>query len=352
MAKSLVIYAINVHEGGGKKLLIELIRAIPNELQITLFLDARVDLGFVPNYFQVKRIKPSLLSRFSAELVLYWRVRKSDLVLCFGNLPPIFKLSGYTILFLQNRFLVDRVSLESIPIKTRIRIHLERLWVSLRITNIDAVIVQTPSMKRLVKNLIKSKLIPIKILPFLGGENKVACSVGNLSEDISSKVFLYVASGWQHKNHKTLIEAWCLLADEGIYPCLHLTINPTKFPALINEQNELAQTKGLNINNWGELDGDGIRRLYVQSSALIFPSLVESLGLPLLEARLVGLDVIASELDFVRDVLNPVESFNPLSAISIARAVKRYLGISEESLPLISPREFINSIMSLNEVND
>lgn len=352
MTKGLVIYAINIHEGGGKTLLAELIRAMPKELQITLFLDARVDLGFPPNHFQVNRIQPSLLSRFSAELALYSKVKKDDLILCFGNLPPILKLSGYTVLFLQNRFLVDKVSLASIPIRTKLRIHLERLWVSLMLSNVDSVIVQTPSMKRLVTNIIKSKLIPIKVLPFLGSENDIPCNADKALEVISSKVFVYVASGYQHKNHKTLFEAWCLLANEGIYPCLHLTLNPTKFPALIKEWDELVKERGLNIINWGELDREGITKLYAKSTALVYPSLVESLGLPLLEARAAGLDVIASELDFVRDVLNPIESFDPLSAISISRAVKRYLGISEENLSLFSPHEFITSMMSLNEVNN
>ena len=37
--------------------------------------------------------------------------------------------------------------------------------------------------------------------------------------------FIYIASGEPHKNHKNLIEAWCLLSEENIYPKLILTIN-------------------------------------------------------------------------------------------------------------------------------
>ncbi len=60
-------------------------------------------------------------------------------------------------------------------------------------------------------------------------------------------------------------------------------------------------------------------------TALIFPSKTESLGLPLIEAASAGLPIIASELDFVRDVCVPNETFDPYSSTSISRAVKRLL---------------------------
>ena len=37
--------------------------------------------------------------------------------------------------------------------------------------------------------------------------------------------FLYIASDEPHKNHKNLIEAWCLLSKSKIFPKLTITIN-------------------------------------------------------------------------------------------------------------------------------
>ena len=62
------------------------------------------------------------------------------------------------------------------------------------------------------------------------------------------------------------------------------------------------------------------------SKALIFPSKYESFGLPLIEASKMHIPIIASELDFVRDVCNPIQTFDPNSAISIARAINRFFG--------------------------
>jgi glycosyltransferase involved in cell wall biosynthesis len=81
-------------------------------------------------------------------------------------------------------------------------------------------------------------------------------------------------------------------------------------------------------------NSDQMAILYAQSSVLIYPSLFESFGLPLLEARQVGLPIIAAERDYVRDVVEPVESFDPESSSSIARAVLRHRGlIAEPNLP-------------------
>ena len=77
---------------------------------------------------------------------------------------------------------------------------------------------------------------------------------------------------------------------------------------------------------------------------LIHPSVFESFGLVLIEARQAGLDVIAPETDYVRDVVKPIETFDPLSQKSIARAVKRYLGIVESELIVNTSSDFWSSL--------
>lgn len=73
--------------------------------------------------------------------------------------------------------------------------------------------------------------------------------------------------------------------------------------------------------------------------------------MPLVEARQAGLQVVASELDFVRDVLDPDETFDPDSSISIARAVKQFLGISEQGLPLHDASGFMKYILRKRNAN-
>jgi len=91
---------------------------------------------------------------------------------------------------------------------------------------------------------------------------------------------------------------------------------------------------------------EGINKLYSQSGALIYPSTLESFGLPLVEARQTCLPVLASELHYVRDVLDPDQSFDPNSKVFIARAVKRFIGIAEEGAPLLDAHGFLEKIIN------
>ncbi len=86
-------------------------------------------------------------------------------------------------------------------------------------------------------------------------------------------------------------------------------------------------------------------RLYLRAGALIYPSFSESLGLPLLEAQAAGLPVLASERDYVRDLLEPDETFDPASPLSIARAVKRHPGRPEAPLKMLNASQFRDVIL-------
>ena len=100
----------------------------------------------------------------------------------------------------------------------------------------------------------------------------------------------------------------------------------------------------LKISNIGEVSHDEIINLYRSSTALIFPSTIESFGLPLLEASQLSLPIIASEKDFVRDVCTPVQTFDPQSLISISRAIKRFLKMTKQTQQIYTSSEFLNKI--------
>ena len=57
---------------------------------------------------------------------------------------------------------------------------------------------------------------------------------------------------------------------------------------------------------------------------MIFPSLEESFGLPLIEAVDMGLDVISSDLNYAYQAIDPSLTFNPNNDQSIADAIQKY----------------------------
>ncbi len=329
----------------------------------TLILDARMPISMkIGDVVRINRIPPTVFYRLQAEWWLARHVKPGDVILCFGNLPPIFKLTGRVVVFVQNKYLLVEESLSGFPLKTRVRLSIERLWFKWRVRNANQFIVQTPAMKtaleeRLGKHAARhegdgggKRQTEIQVLPFVNAPEGYQRKLTEEYREENKKFdFLYVASGEPHKNHRQLIEAWCLLAREGVFPSLKLTLDRTHFAELCFWMEQQIERYRLHVENLGSLPHERVLQLYGQAGALIYPSTFESFGVPLIEARQAGLPVLAAELDYVRDVLDPEQTFDPESAVSIARAVKRFLGVEEQPLPLLDATQFMASILKKAE---
>lgn len=344
----LYIHATNVHQGGGKSLLSGVLAALVDYLPAICQLDSRMVLSDVmPKGVTIRKVPPTLLDRFRAELWLAHNAQPKDLVLCFGNLPPLFKLHSRTIVFLQNRYLIDRANLAAFPIHLRMRLAIERLWLSTRVLNAQQFVVQTPTMKNLLEQKTAGRVL-VRTLPFCretGGYIRNTPLPLAINEN-KTYDFIYVATGEPHKNHRILFESWCHLAKEGFFPSLCVTLDTRRFSSLCNELEMLRSQYKINVTNVGELPHQQVLSIYREASAVVFPSTFESFGLPLIEARQAGLPVVAAELDYVRDVLDPEQSFDPNSTVSIARAVKRHMGWDEPALSLLDASGFLGQIIN------
>lgn len=335
----IILHAPNVHHGGGRTLLLSLLHALSNTEAVAI-LDERLDLPpSLPGKIQVSRVAPTVYGRFLAEKRLASVAKPEDIVLCFGNLPPLLNTRGKIFVFLQNRYLLQHRITNGLKPKQRLRIALERLWLRWFVGN-STLIVQTDSMAREAQSVLKNN--PVQVMPFVPAPTH---SLPESTFEPKKYDFLYVATGEPHKNHRTLVEAWELLGAEGLFPSLCLTLHTVHDRELILWISNKASTAGLRISNVGIVTSIEIEKLYASSNALIYPSLFESFGLPLIEAFKHKLPLIASELDYVRDVSEPVETFDPNSAISIARAVKRHLG-HQSTFNHLAPDEFLHSLVS------
>lgn len=334
----LIVYAPTIHSGGGLVLFKELLTNA-RHMDVVYVADRALNKLQIPQTVRVMPFKKSISARLSAE----WSLRKGstsqDTILCFHGLPPLFSLKNRKVkIFLQNCLLLERSTLQNYPLKTRIRLHLERLLLKLKHHPSFEYIVQTPSMLKATKTLFgpncQVRLSSFHV-PFPITTNKNNCDYD----------FIYVASGEPHKNHQNLLEAWIILKDEGITPSLVLTLDEKIFQNLVQSINQSSQLYNLNITNLSSLSHQDVLNLYAVSGALIYPSHRESLGLPLLEASQQGLPIIAAERDYVRDSVQVTQSFDPDSPLSIARAVKRHLGIKESIVPPYTSTDFLKEMM-------
>lgn len=342
----IIIHAPNVHQGGGKTLLSGLLSACHEGHMTTAVLDARMDLPFsVQEKVEVRQVPPTLFHRLKAEWWLARNAEPSSVILCFGNLPPMFRLRARTYLFLQNRYLVESCKLTRFSAKVRVRVGLERFWLIWRSRNVDEFLVQSASMRAQTLMRLGSDRA-VRVMPFAYAPDENDSSREPQLDAGVEFDFLYVASGEPHKNHRKLIESWRLLAQEDIFPILCLTLDREVSPDLCYWMDEQAARWDLKIRNIGHVSHSRINQLYRQSGAMIYPSDLESFGLPLIEAQRAGMPILAAERDYVRDLLDPVESFEPDSPISIARSVKRYMKIKESRPELLGAAQFVESLLS------
>lgn len=330
--KQVILHAPNIHQGGGFTLLAALLEchsAVIKSVQV----DQRLPLHLDQHDFRTIRVKASIWSRIRAE----WRLRSvehEDIVFCFANLPPLFGSPGRVVVFLQNRLLLEASSLPAYPCRVRLRLVVERLWLRFRLSESSIVIVQTESMRKLAFSNLGVKAV---VRPFC----KEAPVIG-LKESSAEFDFIYVASGDPHKNHFRLLDAWRDLRFDGLRPSLLLTISEAKDPALFRAVKYYCEKYDLNIEMRTAFGQNQVFDLYLKSRCLIYPSLCESYGLPLIEAAALNVPIVASERDYVRDVCAPIETFDPESAISISRAVRRFLASRQEAARPLSPKEFLD----------
>lgn len=127
-------------------------------------------------------------------------------------------------------------------------------------------------------------------------------------------LLLYPARRWPHKNHERLFEAFALLRRDR--PELRLVLTGGGTFASVPKGVEPRGLVGR-----GELIS-----LLQRSSALVFPSLYEGFGLPLLEAMACGLPVASSNAGSLVEVGgDAARYFDPHDAQAIAAAVRDVL---------------------------
>ena len=81
------------------------------------------------------------------------------------------------------------------------------------------------------------------------------------------------------------------------------------------------KNKNLIIKNYNGLDESGLRNLYSKSQFLIFPSVIESFGLPLIESIEFNCKILASNLPYVEEIVSPSLVFDPFSISSISDSI-------------------------------
>jgi glycosyltransferase involved in cell wall biosynthesis len=142
---------------------------------------------------------------------------------------------------------------------------------------------------------------------------------------LSQPYFLYVAR-LEHpaKNHLRLIRAFDQLVSEGLFDGQLILPGAPWHGSEVVEQAVASSPFKDRIRLEGFVDNDDLPLWYAAAEALVFPSLMEGFGLPLLEAQACGTRIACADATSLPEVAGPAGIlFDGLDESSIALAMKR-----------------------------
>ncbi|MEE9614011.1 MAG: glycosyltransferase family 1 protein [Thermodesulfobacteriota bacterium] len=152
--------------------------------------------------------------------------------------------------------------------------------------------------------------------------------------DLPDRFILYPAASLPHKNHRRLLQAFKLVRGEGREGDLKLLLVGSRDygrEELERNIRELALEEDVILLGW--LPYEDIPPLYSAALALVFPSLHEGFGMPVVEAMACGTPVVCSGIEPMGEVAGDAALFvDPLSPEDIAAGILRVLedeGLSE-----------------------
>lgn len=150
----------------------------------------------------------------------------------------------------------------------------------------------------------------------------------------SGRYFLYPANTWPHKNHVRLLEAFRVFLDQASpqADCWTLVLTgsgPESFQLLDTDVARLGlEDRVLRV---GYLDRNDYLATMREAGALVYPSLNEGFGIPILEAQLAGVPIACSQIGSLPEVAGEgALLFDPRDVDAMASVLAR-LAVEEST---------------------
>lgn len=129
------------------------------------------------------------------------------------------------------------------------------------------------------------------------------------------------------KNHLLLLNVWRELASGGRAPKLVVVGKRGWLNENVVDMMTRCPALAANVVEAAGLSTPGLRRLMAGARALLMPSFGEGFGLPVAEALVAGVPVIASDLDVFREVGGDAPDYlHPLDGLGWLQAIRDYSG--------------------------
>jgi len=298
----ILIDLVYINSPGGiilSKILLNYIIEKQDAHNYEILIDKRNSIHF--NKYKIKKVTVSKteFSRF-----LFYKKRRFDSILCFGNVPPPIKTKARTFVYFHNEIFINSRNL-NFPLFKKLFFKLK--WIYIKSRNFNYTwIVQTEHIKSLLGKKLEVNSNTILKYPLFEVIKK-----GQYKKTQNS--FIYPTSNQPHKNNESLINAFKKAASKTNEKII-LTLTINKIEIDDTPQN-------LDINFIGIIDHQELMGYLKNTKFLIFPSLRESFGLPLIEGVQSNCKLITSDLNFVNELITPSYIFDPKSEVSISEVI-------------------------------
>lgn len=336
----IVINAISIKEGGSLVVLRALLRCMSLlrplwRWHVVVHSSISNSLPDLPNvaYIRFPAIDRSgMRTRLWYETGLPALLKRMDADLLFSmtNYLPLRRVPCRTLLLVQHAghfsSVFRRLVEARLPLLGRIGWRMKGHWVRSSVRAADAVTVQTSALAKRISQAVTISQGYIQVVAHGPGQgilqpNPVA------PPRVGEKLRVGFITGYGvQKNFTVLFKALAVLKKKGV----HITLVLTLSEALPENVAVLASARSLGvadmIENNGEQSAVEIDQLYASLHAFVFPSLCESLGLPMAEAMAYGIPLLVADVDSNVEIAGTgAEKFPPhnfeLLALQLERLV-------------------------------
>lgn len=141
------------------------------------------------------------------------------------------------------------------------------------------------------------------------------------------RLFFYPASGLIYKNHEVIINACRLLKDRGVSNYKVVFTLKGDENKHISKLREIVLGENLPIEFLGSMSINNVYEYY-SKAVLIFPSYIETFGLPMLEAKMHRSPILASDCAFSHEILegyDKVHYFDPFDTLQLTTLMRMVL---------------------------
>jgi hypothetical protein len=263
--------------------------------------------GRHPNRYRIyRRFLPNAISRILECTLLSGRVGRGRPVLILGDIPV--RGAAKQVVFVHSPFIVGGSSGSGLA--QRLKGEMLRSVFRANLRWVDAVIVQTQAMRSALGDAYPELREKIHIVSqpaprwLLGGvSNETPRKPGGLR-------LFYPAAGYPHKNHALIRRYANLPGRTDAIESITVTVE------------QPAGEAATALRYLGQIEPAEVMRQYAACDALLFPSLDESYGLPLVEAMHLGLPIVAADRPYAHVLCGEgAIYFDPTSDASLAAAI-------------------------------